>query len=173
VVANLDAAVVSAATRLVAWTVGAFLIAGVGIQAVRPARTNPPTDESRTLATRAPMPPHVSAIVNRACRDCHSNDTTWPWYSNVAPISWLLIDHVNHGRRHFNYSDFASYKDEDARRLLKNVCELTRKHEMPMGSYLLMHDEARLNDADVLALCEWSSVALGHVVETGSDREQH
>jgi hypothetical protein len=142
------------------WTVarwlGAVLIVGAaGIQLIRPARTNPPTDPSRTLASAAGVPHETAAVLERACRDCHSNETRWPWYSNVAPISWLVIDHVNHGRRHFNYSEWAKYERTEKERLLKALCTLPRQGEMPMPSYAWMHRDATLADADVLALCGW------------------
>ena len=85
----------------------AVLCVAAGIQFVRPARTNPPTDPTATLLTRVHVPADVGAILERACRDCHSNDTKWPWYSNVAPVSWFVINHGNHGRSHFNYSEWA------------------------------------------------------------------
>ncbi len=102
----------------------------------------------------------ASAVLDRACRDCHSNDTRWPWYTNVAPVSWFVIDHVNHGRRHFNYSDWAQYAPEDARRILENTCEYARQGSMPRPSYLWMHRDARLSDVDVATLCDWTDAAL-------------
>ena len=134
----------------------AVLFVVTGIQFVRPARTNPPTDPTATLPARVHVPTDVGAILGRACRDCHSNETKWPWYSNVAPVSWFVIDHVNHGRSHFNYSEWAKYSPADASALLKNACELTRKGAMPMNSYLWMHGGARVSAADVDALCGWA-----------------
>ena len=81
------------------------------MQLVRPARTNPPTDRPRTLFARVTVSAADRRGAERACRDCHSNDTRWPWYSNVAPVSWFVIDHVNHGRSHFNYSDWAGSQE--------------------------------------------------------------
>lgn len=127
----------------------------LAIQVIRPARTNPPTDPGRTLHARLAVPPDIAALLERSCRDCHSNETRWPWYSNVAPVSWWVIDHVNHGRSHFNYSDWARYDPTDARRLLENTCALARKGEMPLPSYLQMHGNARLTGNDVAALCGW------------------
>lgn len=134
----------------------AMILGAIGIQFVRPARTNPIVDPARALVARIDVTPEAGAILDRACRDCHSNDTRWPWYSSVAPVSWFVIDHVNHGRRHFNYSDWAQYAAEDADRILVNTCAFARKDSMPMPSYLLMHREARLSDADVTALCDWT-----------------
>jgi hypothetical protein len=135
----------------------AVAVAAVGIQLVRPARTNPATDRSRTLFARVRVAPATSAVLERACRDCHSNDTRWPWYSNVAPVSWFVIEHVNHARSHFNYSDWAAYDATEAAKLIKNSCDLARKGEMPLPSYLRMHEHARLSTSDIDALCNWST----------------
>jgi hypothetical protein len=139
---------------------GALLLAGaLVIQLVRPARTNPPTDPARTMVATAHVTPEASAVLDRACRDCHSNDTRWPWYSNVAPISWFVINHVNSGRRHFNYSAWAAHDEDKKPRILKDICELTRKKDMPMESYLWVHSDARVSDADIAALCTWTDAA--------------
>jgi hypothetical protein len=169
VVADLDAGVVSESTestadsdsnqimyRLIRNAALVFLAVIVAIQMVRPARTNPPTDPARALTARLPVTSEALAVMNRACRDCHSNDTTWPWYSNVAPVSWLVIDHVKSGRRHFNYSEWARYEPDKASKLLHDICEETRDGSMPMGSYTLVHRDARLSDRDVQALCSWT-----------------
>src|SRR5262249_8410923 len=113
--------------RLVKWIGLSILVVGLIIQGYRPARTNPPTDPTRALGARVAVPPETAAVMNRACRDCHSHDTRWPWYSNVAPVSWLVIDDVNQGRSHFNYSDWAKYDADAANDLLKKACELARK----------------------------------------------
>lgn len=126
------------------------------IQLARPARTNPPTDPGRTLATVTRAPEEVRSILERGCRDCHSHDTRWPWYSHVAPVSWFVINDVNHGRRHFNYSDWAQYDRDKIPQLLKEICEQTRKGEMPLSSYLWMHPDSRLSDREVSLLCDWS-----------------
>ena len=126
------------------------------IQLARPARTNPPTDSARTLLAVTHAPADVQSVLERGCRDCHSHDTRWPWYSNVAPVSWLVIDDVNHGRRHFNYSDWAQYDRDKIPQLLKDICEQTRKGEMPLSFYLWIHPDSRLTDRDVSLLCDWS-----------------
>lgn len=127
----------------------------LGIQFVRPPRTNPAADPAAALAAHVQVPPDVSAILNRSCRDCHSNDTRWPWYSNVAPVSWWVIDHVNHGRSHFNFSEWAKYNREEQRNLLKQACEHVRKGDMPLPSYLRMHD-AQMSPLDLDVLCTFT-----------------
>lgn len=144
----------------VRWFAVAVVIILAGIQVVRPARTNPVTVPDRALPARMPVSDEAAAVLDRACRDCHSNDTRWPWYSNIAPVSWFVIDHVNHGRSHFNYSDWAKYDQLESRRLLENACAFARKQTMPLNSYLVMHRGARLTDLDVVALCDWTESAV-------------
>ena len=135
----------------------------VAIQMFRPARTNPSTDPARTMAAHLAVSPTVASVMDRACRDCHSNDTTWPWYSNVAPVSWFVIDHVNSGRRHFNYSSWSGTDPDEARKKLKDICKLSRERDMPLRSYTLVHHDAELSDSDIDALCGWSQSAVAQV----------
>ncbi len=128
-----------------------------GLQFVRPARSNPPEVAGRNLAAHARLTPEVETVLRRSCMDCHSNRTEWPWYSHVAPASWLVVDHVNHGRRHLNFSDWARLDREEAGRVLKSICKEAQGGTMPMPSYTLVHRDARLSDGDVKTLCDWAS----------------
>ena len=131
-----------------------------GAQFVRPARTNPRTDPAKVITKTIAVPPDVQAIIDRSCRNCHTNDTTWPWYSEVAPMSWSVIEHVNHGREHMNFSDWPS-GPEEAADLLDSTCKEVKEGRMPHTQYLLLHSEARLSDADKKKLCDWSNAAAG------------
>ena len=146
--------------RALELTALALAVAFVGIQFVRPARTNPGSDPAKALSGAEPTA--IAAIMDRSCRDCHSNDTRWPWYSNVAPISWFVIDHVDHGRSHFNYSDWAGYDRGRQASLREGSCELARRGAMPMPSYLRMHRAARLAPADIEVLCAWARPTPAH-----------
>ena len=128
----------------------------VTIQAVRPARTNPTVDESQTISVNATVSPEVAAILERACIDCHSSKTTWPWYSEVAPVSWFLADHVNDARKELSLSDWGTYDSKKKARKLKEICEEVEQGGMPLTSYLLLHPAARLSDSDKQTLCEWT-----------------
>ncbi len=92
------------ASKVVLWLTGIFVL----IQVVMPAKTNPESDPSQSL--RVVKADHAAAIaaMDRSCRDCHSNDTIWPWYSYVAPVSWLVSHGVNEGRRELNMSEFGT-----------------------------------------------------------------
>jgi hypothetical protein len=148
--------------RIVRISLALSAVALAGAQLVRPARTNPLSNPGEAMAAHINVPADVAAILDRSCRDCHSNETRWPWYSHVAPVSWLVIDHVNHGRSHLNVSEWARYDRPRQAELLKNSCELARKGAMPMPSYLLMHRAAGLSPADAETLCDWAMPTPAH-----------
>jgi hypothetical protein len=138
------------------WTGIVLVVLLVAIQAIRPARTNPAVDESKTIAANATVNPEVAAILERACSDCHSNKTAWPWYTEVAPISWWLVDHVNDARKELSLSEWGTYDSKKRARKLKKICEEVEEGGMPLTSYLLLHPKARLSDSDKQILCEWT-----------------
>jgi hypothetical protein len=143
--------------KLLKWIV--LVLAGllVVMQLIRPARTNPPVDESRTISAHTQLTPEAAAILNRSCNDCHSNQTRWPWYTNVAPVSWFVINHVNDGRRQMNFSDWAQYDRSEQENYLKKICREVKSGDMPIHSYLWLHGDARLSSEDVKALCDWAN----------------
>lgn len=130
----------------------ALIVLLVVAQFIRPAHTNPPVDPAKELQA----PQSVAAILQRSCNDCHSNRTVWPWYANVAPVSWLLADDVKDGRREVNFSEWATFKPTRTARKLKEICEQVEKHEMPMKIYVPLHPDAKLSDADRKTLCDWA-----------------
>ncbi len=126
-------------------------------QFAQPKRTNPPVIPSRSIAAHVPVPEQVQFILKRACYNCHSNETVWPWYSRVAPISWLVVSDVNDGRHHIDFQDWeAQQSPKEASEHLGLVCKVIRNGGMPPLSYRLVHKEARLSAEDVNALCSWS-----------------
>jgi hypothetical protein len=102
------------------------------------AHSNPPVVAEPTWDS-----PATRELANRACFDCHSNQTRWPWYANVAPSSWLVQNHVDEGRRVLNFSDWNRGNSE-----ADEAGEAVREGEMPPRSYLLLHPEARLTDSE-------------------------
>jgi Haem-binding domain len=133
-------------------------------QFIRPARTNPPIDQADTLEASVPVPGDVDAILKRSCGDCHSNSTRWPWYSNVAPMSWLVIRDVRDGRSHMNFSAWpASQSQKSQVTLLSHICREVTSGDMPLWFYLPLHPDARLSKADVKALCDWTVAARQHL----------
>lgn len=142
--------------RVLRWLAVALAVVFLGAQFVRPDKVNPPHDAAQALETHVNVPREVGEVLGRACMDCHSNRTRWPWYSHVAPASWFVADHVNHGRRHLNFSTWARYDREDAGHMMADICKEVQSGAMPMQSYLLLHPDAKLSEADVKTLCDWS-----------------
>ena len=134
----------------VRWAAAAIAVVLAGMQLVRPERTNPRVIEDLTLAAQYEVPADVRQVLERACGDCHSNRTKWPWYSHVAPASWLLADHVQDGRRHFNMDDFTEEMS------IKDICQEIRVGSMPPKSYLLLHPEGKLSGAEIQTVCAWT-----------------
>ena len=127
------------------------------IQILQPKRTNPRTVASRTLGAHVPIPPAVQMSFRRACGDCHSNQTAWPWYSRIAPLSWVVIDDVNQGRRHMNFDDWDAQADsKQANDRLIDICQEIRKKGMPPFSYRLLRKDLELKSEEIAALCAWS-----------------
>ena len=92
--------------------------------------------------------PTTQAIAEKACYDCHSNKTVWPWYSNIAPVSWLVMHDVEEGRQHLNFSDWENTRNK------QDIVEVVQEGEMPPGQYLLMHAEAKLTQAEIDAFIQ-------------------
>ena len=136
----------------------ALFVLFVAIQIVRPARTNPPVDSAQTLEAHVEVPPNVEAILTRACADCHSNRTRWPWYSSVAPVSWLVVNDVNEGRRHLNVSDWEQRHRHEGSPF-DEMCKQARDGEMPPWYHWPIHPESRLTATDVQTLCAWAASA--------------
>lgn len=134
---------------------GAVLLL-VAIQFVQPDRTNPPANPAASFAAVAKPAPEVAAILKRACGDCHSNETTWPWYSRVAPVSWLLAGDVKQGRAHLNLSEWNFLSPEASMIKLKDACKQVKAGDMLLWQYRLMHPEARLTQADIDRICSAS-----------------
>ena len=140
--------------RWARWALTLFLVVFIGMQFVRPDRTNPPAPAAASLLAKTP--PDITALLDRSCRDCHSNDTRWPWYTNVAPASWLVASDVHQAREHFNFSEWNTYPSDDQDKFLGAMCKLAQRGRMPLPSFLLIHWGAKLSPADVTTLCTWS-----------------
>jgi hypothetical protein len=136
--------------RVAKWVAGGVAVFLAVAQLVPVARTNPPGGVADATA-----PEHVRGILRRACYDCHSNETSWPWYSHVAPVSWLVAHDVGEGREVLNYSRWQDYGARERAELLEETWEEVAEREMPPAVYVLLHPEARLDEADRSALRAW------------------
>jgi len=131
----------------------ALLVIGAGLQFIQPARTNPPTEPGASFEAVARPAPAATAAVRRACVDCHSHETKWPWYSKVSPMSWLVAKDVREGRAHLNLSEWNRYGPEMSTLRAGEMCEEAKAGKMPLWQYTLLHPQAKLGAEDISALC--------------------
>lgn len=119
----------------------------------RPA--NRTVDAAKSLEAATAAPEDIRKLLSAACNDCHSATTVWPWYSHVAPMKWLVIEHVVKGRKKFDFATFGDESSEDqAHRLEECADEVGEKH-MPIDNYTWLHPEAKLSDEDRRKLVAW------------------
>jgi heme-binding protein len=129
-----------------------FVVAFAAAQLIRPERANPPTDAARTIQAHVGTTSQLTAVLDRSCRDCHSNETVWPWYTQIAPVSWLMASGVSEGRKAVNFSEWGSYSREQQMDLLAASCEDARDSRMP-GPYAWVRPETRLSAQDIETIC--------------------
>jgi mono/diheme cytochrome c family protein len=124
--------------RIILIFIGILLVLLIFIQFIPVSQNNPAVTREVNWDT-----PQTRELAKRACFDCHSNETVWPWYSNIAPVSLILANHVHEGREGLNFSQWDQPNTE-----LEEVEEVMEKGEMPLWDYLLMHSEAKLTSAE-------------------------
>ena len=151
--------------RVIGWIVGILVVAFVAIQFRTIDRTNPPA------TSELEIPADVAPVVKRACFDCHSNQTRWPWYANVAPASWFLADHVKDGRKHLNFSEWPTGDARKERHAFHEIVEVLEEGEMPLASYTWIHRDAKLNQGERDRLIAWAGAARDAIPggDTGAD----
>jgi len=125
------------------------------MQAVPVHRDNPPVDPARTVFAAEAVPVNVEVVLQRSCADCHSNHTRWPWYSYVAPVSWIVAHDVHAARRQMNFSEWSGYSEKKREERINGICEQVVNGDMPEGKYALIHRRARVTQEERAAICQW------------------
>jgi len=124
------------------------------VQMIRPNKNDSRNDINH-ISTVIEVPDEVKEILKTSCNDCHSNFTVYPWYNEIAPISWYLDSHVNDGKKHLNFSEWTVYNKNQQNHILKDLEEVLETHEMPLKSYLWIHKESELTNDEYKVLMAW------------------
>jgi hypothetical protein len=132
---------------------GGLAIGGLSVESLSRARVN--LEATGFSSTQTHLPATVAPVLQRACRDCHSNETVWPWYSHIPPVSSMIEQDVEAGRARFNFSPWINGSVKPTPNQMAEICDAVSYGSMPPKSYRLMHRDARLSDADVDVLCKW------------------
>jgi len=131
-----------------------LLVLIILIQFIRPEK-NTSKDWTNDYTNELAVPEDVKTIIKNSCADCHSNYTKYPWYSEVAPASWYLAQHVNEGKEHLNFSEWTAYNSNQKKHIIKDLKEVLQSHEMPLKSYLILHEEAKLTKEQYETFQNW------------------
>ena len=122
--------------------------------------SQPKNESTEILATDITKVTDVSEnvlmLLKTTCYDCHSNNTDYPWYSNIQPVAWWLNDHVKDGKKHLNFSEFGSYTTEKAKKKLSEIAKEIEEDEMPLTSYTLIHRNAKLDEIQKKMIVVWA-----------------
>ncbi|HXE43277.1 MAG TPA: heme-binding domain-containing protein [Candidatus Baltobacteraceae bacterium] len=139
--------------RIIKWIFIALVAVFVVAQFFNPPRSNPPVKNDFIAATKPP--PEIAAMFRASCYDCHSHETTWPWYSRIAPISWTVAQDVDYGRGNLNLSDWPTNDLTRAAKKMEIMSEDIQEGDMPMKKYTLIHRDARLTENQRKQLADW------------------
>lgn len=145
--------------KKILWGVLALLVI---IQFFRIDKTNPTSDPAKDFIAMTNPPAEVAGMIKASCYDCHSNQSVYPWYTNVAPVSWFIKKHINEGRKHLNFSEWGNYEERRRNHKLEEFYGEVNQREMPLQSYLIIHSESRLTDEQVKKMTDW-------IVEIGGE----
>ena len=134
--------------------VGGFVL----IQFFQPERNHGTIDPEIDLLTYSTIPDSLANILMNSCYNCHSNRTNYPWYSYIAPVSWMLQRHVDRGKKELNMSNFGDLEKSQKIGVLADLCDVIESGSMPLKSYLIIHRNARITDSETELFCDWTEL---------------
>jgi len=140
--------------KVIGWV---LLIALIAIQFIPSNLNQEEVDPTTDFATVYNVPENVNNVLQTSCYDCHSNNTKYPWYNKIQPVAMYLDNHVEDGKKHFNFTEFASYSTKRQKKKLDEVADEVKGGEMPLSSYTLIHQDAKLSDADKKLVIDWAN----------------
>ncbi len=141
-----------------------LLIVLVIIQFFRPKKNMSTTASPNHISAKYNVPADVQSILNKACNDCHSNNTKYPWYNNIQPVAWWLSYHVKEGKAELNFDEFMTYPAKKADHKMEEVIEMVKKGEMPLNSYTWTHTDARITQAEKEKIVNWADGVRRQIV---------
>ncbi len=134
-----------------------LLAALIIIQVFHPKRNKAEGEQPDYIGKLYPVPENVHSILARACLDCHSNNTRYPWYCNFQPVDWWIAKHINDGKKDLNLDEFIKRSLRFQYNKMKDVVDLVKKEEMPLNSYTWIHKDAKLLTTEKNILVNWAN----------------
>lgn len=148
-----------------AWIIlGSVFFIFIVIQFFQPEKNDKVPNPQNDIVFAVDIPAPVKKKIVDACYDCHSNRTKYPFYNRVAPVSWLLANHIKEGKEHLNFSEWASYEKKKQIKLLSEICDEISSGEMPLKGYVFMHSRAVINEKEIEEICRWTETASEQIM---------
>lgn len=144
--------------RVLKTTALVLLAALIVIQFFRPAKNKQEGIAANHISNKYPIPDDVNIILQKACNDCHTNNTRYPWYSNVQPVAWWLDEHIKDGKKELNFSEFNGYPLRKQYHKLEEVIDEVKEGKMPLNSYTWIHKDAILTQEEKVKITDWVSL---------------
>lgn len=141
----------------------AIIIIFLGIQFIKPPRNYGTSIASSDISMVLDMPDSIKVILTNACYDCHSNNTRYPWYSNIQPVGWLLAYDIKKGKEELNFSEFGAYSQRRQVSKLNGIVNSIEEDIMPLKSYRMMHKSARLSSNEKSVIINWSKQIIDSI----------
>ncbi|UWX53673.1 heme-binding domain-containing protein [Maribacter litopenaei] len=133
-----------------------LLIIFIAVQFYRPEKNISKENDTVAFMQETNPPEEVRVILKNACFDCHSNNTIYPWYNNIAPVSFWLADHIEEGKSELNFSDWQNYSEKKKDHKLEELYEEVERKSMPLNEYTWIHEEAKLSEKEIEAVVKWA-----------------
>ncbi|MGZ3840431.1 MAG: heme-binding domain-containing protein [Flavisolibacter sp.] len=143
--------------------IGIIILLIIG-QFIQPPHNNGTAEASTDITHVVAVPDTIQQLLKTSCYDCHSNHTTYPWYSKITPVNWWLNSHIQDGKKQLNFSEFANGTFKRKHKKLEATAKEVKEHDMPLSSYLWIHKNSRLNDAQRKMLIDWTEDARKQVL---------
>jgi len=137
-----------------------LLAAFIVIQFIHPAKNTSEGLQPNTIGNNYAIPADVKTILGKACNDCHSNNTRYPWYAKIQPVDWWLNKHVVDGKKDLNFDEFTNRAPRYQYHKMEEVIEMVKEREMPLKSYTWTHKDARLNSNEREKLTGWAQSVM-------------
>jgi hypothetical protein len=140
-----------------------LLFVFIFLQFIRPSRNISEGKSPNHISNKYAVPANVATVLEKACYDCHSNNTIYPWYTNIQPVGLWMQNHVNEGKGELNLDEFLTYSPKKAHHKLEEVMEMVKEGEMPLESYTWIHKNAKLSQEEKVALTDWASATMKQI----------
>lgn len=137
-----------------------ILLVFIAMQFIRPSPNSYNGRKQADMITHFNVPANVASILKTSCYDCHSNNTGYPWYSNIQPVGWLLAKHVNNGKEDLNFNEFPAYSKRRQLSKLKSIQNSIKDGSMPLSSYTLLHNDAKLSEDSKASVIHWTAKVI-------------